>query len=97
MNDYKELVEKLRNAAGGDLGRKMCKDAADAIEQLVKERDVAVADLRAVITSSDAWLNFCDFCKHQEPDGQCFHDCTPCNDKWGWQWRGVQEGFKWVE
>lgn len=40
MNDYKELIKKLRNAGGGCEGIKMAHDAADAIEQLVIERNV---------------------------------------------------------
>lgn len=65
-------------------------DAADAIEQLVKERDAAVADLRFVIASA-CDLDVCLWCKHREFDGQCHHDCIPYSEKWGWEWRGVKE------
>lgn len=54
MNDYKELIKKLRNAGGGCEGIKMAHDAADAIEQLVKERDEA--NIRAE--------HKCDTCKN---------------------------------
>ena len=64
--------------------------AADVIEQLVKERDAAVADLKSEL-ASECGLNPCRYCKYQEDDYQCPHDCIPYSEKWGWQWRGVQE------
>lgn len=85
MKDYNELIKKLRNAAGGDLGRKMCREAADAIEQLVKERDAAVMDLKAY---SD-----CDNCKHSTYDNLRNGFCRECSvvhkTKYKWQWRGA--------
>lgn len=48
MNDYKGLIGRLRNTGGGDLGIKMCNDAADAIEQLLHERFVIGETLVAV-------------------------------------------------
>ena len=49
--DYDKLIERLRNAAGGPEGIKMCQDAATAIEalraeneKLRKERDEARVD-----------------------------------------------------
>lgn len=50
--NYKNLIERLNNAAGGPAGRKMCQDAAKAITDLLiraekaeRERDAAVSDL----------------------------------------------------
>ena len=94
MKDYNELIKKLRNAAGGDLGRKMCREAADVIEQLArdnndltKERDAAVMDLKAY---SD-----CDNCKHNTYDNLRNGFCRECSvvhkTKYKWQWRGAQE------
>lgn len=48
MTDYKELIERLRNAGGGDLGIKMCHEAANAIEQLVNDRNASVDALKAI-------------------------------------------------
>lgn len=69
MNDYKELVEQMRLCADEksahckeckfvDAVNNMCMNimvncAADAIEQLVKEKDAAVADLKTVIHMDD--------------------------------------------
>ena len=33
--NYKDLIERLNNAAGGPAGRKMCQDAAKAITDLL--------------------------------------------------------------
>ena len=35
--DYGELIERLKSAAGGPEGIKMCHDAADALEKLQAE------------------------------------------------------------
>lgn len=55
MTDYKELIERLRNAGGGDLGIKMCHEAADAIEQLVNDRNASVDALKAI---EDAFCSY---------------------------------------
>ena len=54
MMDYDKLIERLKSAAGGPEGIKMCHDAALAIETLrtdlarvTAERDAAVEQLRA--------------------------------------------------
>ena len=54
--DYDKLIERLKNAAGGSEGIKMCQDAALAIETLcadlarvTAERDAAVADIAAIL------------------------------------------------
>lgn len=63
-------------------------EIADAIEQLVRERDAAVADLRewsTCVTCANSIANNgvgsrCEFVN------KCFHG-TNC-----WEWRGVQDG-----
>ena len=89
MKDYNELIKKLRNAAGGDLGRKMCREAADAIEQLVKERDAAVADISLLIINHG---NACKICKHHFSDDHTL--CLECDEMClhgNYEWRGVRE------
>lgn len=84
MNDYKELIGELREQCSR-MDYDCCELAfrsADAIEQLVKERDAAVADLK------DHGRN-CKTCLH---GGRGKNDCldreeVPCK----WEWRGVQE------
>ena len=99
---YKELIKNLHICTSGDCfgctlrtNKVNCKDLLLAsvegvIEQLVKERDAAVADLKSVL-ASECGLNQCRYCKYQEDDYQCHHDCIPYSEKWGWEWRGVQE------
>ena len=90
MNDYKEICETLRLANSWQFApgyvEAMLK-AADAIEQLVKERDAAVMDLKAY---SD-----CGKCKHNTYDNLRNGFCRECpvvhKTKYKWQWRGVQE------
>lgn len=62
MNDYKELIKRLRygdymmNSDPFTLNTKMIEwsaKAADAIEQLVKERDAAVADLEQLMGNAN--------------------------------------------
>lgn len=96
-----ELVEDLRKhiklSREGriyvDIGSEIfCRQAADAIEQLLaenaklkKERDAAVRDLKI---SSD-----CDFCKYNTDDPM-FCDKSPRGDECmgkRWEWRGVQD------
>ena len=75
MNDYKELIENLRD------NRCICdtliEDAADAIEQLVKERDAIAYDLSG--------FRDCSSCRHaMKYKGDCA-DLSECK----WEWRGV--------
>ena len=58
--------------------------AADVIEQLVRERDAAVADLENLMHTYSGTV--CFYCKHYN-DRHC-DDCVLGNK---WQWRGVQE------
>lgn len=88
MEDYKELIERLRtHSEYADLPfswqNEAYAKAADAIEQLVKERDAAIADLSKV--------GECCMCKHYCETGD--EDCayvSCCDDNF--EWRGVQDG-----
>lgn len=80
MNDYEELIADLRHYF---YDTELVLDAIDAIEQLVKERNEAVADLKELAT--------CDYCKWFVD-----YDCTDfeheeCHGN-HWKWRGAQEG-----
>ena len=65
--------------------------AAEMLERLMRERDAAVADVKSLCATNYFSGDYCAYCKYREPDGQCFHDCTPHSSKWGWEWRGVRE------
>lgn len=66
MNDYKELIAELKELSNeekefaSNSGDIYCAErlalAADAIEQLVKERDASVDALKAVVANIDAEL-----------------------------------------
>lgn len=90
MNDYKELIADLRHYF---YDAEIVLDAADAIEQLVKERDAA----RLLFENSESWK--CPACAHNRaPNRRPFADCNlagECKntDKLPtcFEWRGVQE------
>lgn len=95
MNDYKELIENLRMAgksvelADGSFDIYLptvekCHNAADAIEQLVKERDAAIANLKSI--------RACRFCKN-EPILLTNEPCNSCafDNESKFEWCGVQE------
>ena len=81
--DIEKLIERLKSAAGGPEGIKMCQDAATAIETLradlahvTAERDLAVEYVRGQ----------CRYCKHN----------LVCTSRKGphkncWEWRGIKE------
>lgn len=67
-----------------------CRNALHAcnkkyIQQLERERDAAVEDLKV--------YKFCTFCKHDKDnlDTNKSSPCFGCSSKSNWQWRGVQE------
>ena len=97
MNDYKELVKYLREEA--DAVRSIAiefnipiseenhsREAAYAIEQLVKERDAAVEDL----TFSYKHGLSCFACKHDFAVDAAEY-CIDCKFNSNFEWRGVQE------
>ena len=90
--DYDKLIERLKNAAGGPEGIKMCQDAALAIETLrddlarvTAERDGAIEDLEEFMFKGGHNIDTCHFCTN----GQCYgrggtQACEP-------KWRGIKE------
>lgn len=73
----------------------MIRDLADALEQLKRERDAAVADVEHLLRAVGYdWTNygerFCKYCIHDgEKFGECQQDCNSGAEKW--EWRGVQD------
>lgn len=93
MNDYEELIDKLRfyaDTADDPIygicinSPKVMFQAADAIEHLIKERDAAVADLTDTATHGE-----CVACKHFDNSDSVF--CQECrlHSESKWEWRGV--------
>ena len=85
--DYGELIERLKSAAGGPEGIKMCHDAALAIETLradlarkTAERDGAIKDLNEFLSMDELCPIQCEWCKWNG---------TYCDGKTP-EWRGVQ-------
>lgn len=87
MNDYKELIECCREH--GNHAWYRLNEAADAIEQLVKEIDAAVADISWLIVNGNA----CTICEHNFADDSAEHclDCHEVTPYGNYKWRGVQE------
>lgn len=89
MNDYKGLIGELKEQCPA-MDYDCCElafRAADAIEQLVKERNAAVADLHLVANNcfEDYVFSACRCCKKNDTcNGQ---PATGCD----FEWRGVQE------
>ena len=86
--DIGKLIERLKSAAGGPEGIKMCHDAALAIETLrddlarvTAERDAAMHDLELFAT--------CDTCKFGEME--MAYDCLMCDHASNWKWRGIKK------
>lgn len=92
MMDYDKLIERLKSAAGGPEGIKMCHDAALAIKALraelarvTAERDGAIEDLEEIMFKGGHNIDTCHFCTN----GQCYgrggtQACEP-------KWRGIKE------
>lgn len=89
--DYENLIERLKNAAGGPEGVQMCIDAATAIETL--RADLAHMTAKRDAAVKDIWVAKWVSCKHGE---SCdfisaitgMPDCAGCGD---WEWRGIKE------
>lgn len=98
MSDYEELIEKLCMAGrwikhddGSEetylLSVNDCVEIADAIEQLVEERNAAVADI-------EKYCRYCIVCKNADFTNDYTHNrCRKCLDKDSryFEWRGVKE------
>lgn len=100
MNDYKELIVhceewlEITKRLECESLSKHIEECADAIEQLIKERDAAVADLTVFYK--------CKICKHYNEKSANYgytEFCENCGAyPWAddeepnkWEWRGVQE------
>lgn len=94
--DYDKLIERLRNAAGGPEGIRMCQDAALAIETLradlarvTAERDGAVESIPHDCKTCAYHVVFFNGCTLDHdctnPDGGCSNNCDR------WKWRGIKE------
>lgn len=86
--DYDKLIERLKSAAGGPEGIKMCHDAALAIETLradlarvTAERDAAIKDLNEFLSMDELCPIQCEWCKW---NGAYCDGKTP-------EWRGQKE------
>ena len=81
-----------------DCYEKLHYDSLAYIQQLERERDAAVVQLKEVDVSS---YFECAHCKHEElcdspvwPCNDCDNEecpCHTCSEGSNWQWRGVQE------
>ena len=91
MEEYKELIKIIDGVLEKDDAPTlaMLAAAADAIEQLIKERDAAIADISwLMIHHYDA----CRICKHNTDDEYRLY-CPTCDDlilDGNFEWRGVQ-------
>ena len=86
--DYKELIKRLKNAAGGPEGIAMCHDAATAITELLERAEKAEIELDAAVNDLNEILSLDEMCPLQ---------CKWCawNDDCGGtkppKWSGVKE------
>lgn len=92
MNDHKELIGDIGDCLIAQPSEAVCKrvlrEAADAIEQLVKERDAAVADLTNIVHNMGNTC-ICDYCIGCVSNG--FREGCKTDDGDRWEWRGVRE------
>lgn len=94
MNDYKGLIGELKEQCSA-MDYDCCElafRAADAIEQLVKERDAFMDDFMRGFKNQieeDHGIYRCDICKHAERYGYC--KLAKCNGFSHFEWRGVKE------
>ena len=72
-------------------GDEVMLDALAYIQQLERERDAAVTDVKSLCATISFSGTYCEYCKYNEEDGQCHHPCKPYSSEWGWEWRGVKE------
>ena len=103
MMDIEKLIERLKNAAGGPDGIKMCQQAATALSALQAENAQLRAELEQVKAEKDAAVESipheCKTCVyHTVFFNGCTldHDCTNpdggcSNNNDRWKWRGQKE------
>ena len=66
--DYKDLIDRLNNAAGGPDGVAMCRDAATAITDLLPRAEAAEADRDRL---REALKPNCLLCDSMHENGNC--------------------------
>lgn len=97
MDDYKELIKRLRVAVDVyevkgcvlEISAETCAEIADAIEQLVIERDAAIHDLDMAVCGQESYP--CGYCANYGIKPIDVEDvCETCTDCENWEWRGVQ-------
>ena len=87
MSDYTELITALRSTESRSK-RVLLESAADAIEQLVKERDAAIHDLDMAVCGQESYP--CQYCANYGIAPINVDDvCKTCTDCENWEWRGV--------
>lgn len=75
---YADMIVRLRNAAGGPEGIKMCQDAAEMISSLCTENAKLRADTAEVVR--------CRECvKKGTPDCAMQYQCSVCGGRWSWE------------
>lgn len=87
---YYELTDAGKGNPAGELWIEVLNAAIAYIQQLERERDAAVADVKSLCATISFSGTYCEYCKYNEEDGQCHHPCKPYSSEWGWEWRGVK-------
>lgn len=89
--DYKELTERLKNAAGGTEGVAMCYDAATAITALLARAEAA--EKRAEKAEMERDVAIKDLCIAEDCDTCKSTACVPRggNGRCRFEWRGQKE------
>ena len=72
----------------------LIKDAADAIESLIAERDAAVNEISSCKLSKARTCKYYAACLKKYSEMGAFGRILPCPDCDNWQWRGPQEETK---
>lgn len=70
-----------------DLAADLIESLSEELEQVKRERDAAVEDLRKVCRA----VRVCFCCKSREAE-YVSNDCMDCINGCNWQWRGVKDG-----
>lgn len=84
-------IEEMKRFAD-DFRQEEC-EKCEELEQVKRERDAAVEDLKAVVIHET--MGACETCKHNTGEECDFElSATVCaqNDRVGWEWRGAPEG-----
>ena len=85
--EIEKLIDELRIAGAGNPGN-IFDEAANALEQLKRERDAAVADLNELRKRTERECACCYYLDNYDRDICC--GCEHSNYNL-WEWRGVQK------